>query len=309
MPRLSLDRLSLHLALAASLALAPTQARAAAPGCKDPDALYEEGRKEFNQKFYRSAIEKFEEAYRCSKSVLYLYNIGITYKRLYDDKRSSGETDPDYLRRAREALTSYLEAIEKDPSLGADPEEVKPDIAAIDAELERIAPQPAETPEGPEAPPEAARPAEDPGRKPRLVGIGLMSAGGALTVLGVAVGAAFAAKGRALGQELGDADSGLYGEFAANGCGDTLELDAAGADAMVCGGLRSERDDIRAQGKTANGLAIGFTVVGAVGLGLLVGGAIAFARGKRATKAWEAGQQARVRVLPGLGSLVIQGRF
>jgi outer membrane protein assembly factor BamD (BamD/ComL family) len=58
-------RPSLHLTLVAALSAAsltlPAPAKALAPAV-DPDALYEEGRKDFSQGFFKSAIEKFEAA-------------------------------------------------------------------------------------------------------------------------------------------------------------------------------------------------------------------------------------------------------
>ena len=164
---------------------APAHGRPAAPRAEastDPDALYEEGRKDFSQGFFKAAIEKFEAAYKRSKDPLILYNIGQSYKKLHDE-------DPqlEYLRKARTALQSYVAAVEKDPSLGADPEEVKPLLAEIDAELARR--EPKAQPEGPSEPSEPTVPrGEDPGKKLRLTGVGLMGGGGALLVVGSIVG-------------------------------------------------------------------------------------------------------------------------
>lgn len=295
-------RLTLHLVLAANFAASPVAGSKDKPAsnCRNPSALYEEGLKDYDQKFTKAAIEKFEAAHKCSKNPLILYNIGLAYKRLYDT-----EQQPDLLHAAKKALVEYVDAIEKDPTLGADPEEVKPVLAEIDAEIERIRP-PEVAPE-PEPLPPAPDPV-DPGKPKRMLGIGLMSGGGALTVVGVAVSAAFASKGARLHDQL-NGDGGIYDQLEAGGCGLTQVDDAQGADTMTCDALRSERQDLKTDGARANGVAFGMMAVGVVGLGLLIGGAVAFAQGKRATAEWESSQRARVRVLPTMGGFVLQGRF
>src|SRR5690349_18251781 len=104
-------RSSLHLVLVVALSTASLPALAA-PSGPDADTLYEEGRKDQNQGFYKSALEKFEAAYKRSKNPLILYNIGLTYKKLYDE-----EQKPEYLKSARTALKDYVAAVEKDPGL------------------------------------------------------------------------------------------------------------------------------------------------------------------------------------------------
>ncbi len=294
-------RLALHFALAASFTAGPAPKEKAPPGCRNPDALYEEGRKDYNQKFTKSAIEKFEEAYKCSKNPLILYNIGLAYKRLYETEKQT-----ELLEKAKKALSSYVDAIAQDTSLGADPEEVKPVLAEIDQELERLAPKP--EPEGPEEPPKPEPPPVDPGRKLRLAGIGLLAGGGGLMAAGVGVAAAFGAKSSNLGSQL-NGTGGIYDQLTDAGCGLSPAEDSPSADTAKCDSLRVEREDIRSQGKLANGLAFGFTAVAVVGLGLMIGGAVAFAKGKRLSSEWETTRQARVRVLPSLGGFVLQGRF
>ena len=295
-------RLTLHFVLAANFAVSPVSGSKDKPAsnCRNPSALYEEGLKDYEQKFTRAAIEKFEAAHKCSKNPLILYNIGLAYKRLYD-----AEQQPDLLHNAKKALVEYVDAIEKDPTLGADPEEVKPVLAEIDAELERT--RPPEVEPEPEPPPPAPDPV-DPGKSRRLLGIGLMSGGGALTVIGVAVGAVFASKGAGLHDQL-NGQGGVYDDLKANGCGLSPDKDVSGADAATCDALRVDRQGLVDDGKRANGVAIGMTAVGVVGLGLLIGGAVAFAQGKRATAEWQSSQRARVRLLPTMGGVLLQGRF
>ncbi|HEY8376152.1 MAG TPA: hypothetical protein VIK91_06670 [Nannocystis sp.] len=295
-------RLTFHLVLAAAFAAGPApKDKPTSPCNNNPDVLYEDGLKDFNQKLLKSAIEKFEEAHRCSKNPLILYNIGLAYLRLYEV-----EQQKEQIERARAALVDYVKAIEQDPSLGADPEEVRPMLAEIEAELERLKP-PEDEPK-----PEPAPPAEvpkDPGKKQRGIGIGLIAGGSALTAVGIAVGAAFASKGRSLSYELQgpDGEGGLYDEFRAKGCHTDPSMDASGATG--CDDLRAQRDEIRAEGFRTNAIAYGMVAVGAVGLGLVIGGAVAYAKGKKTSAAWEAGQQAGVRVMPTFTGFMLQGRF
>ncbi len=309
-------RPSLHLALDLTIVMAlitvlpvaglvlpaPAQARSAAPkgeASTDPDALYEEGRKDFSQGFFKAAIEKFEAAYKRSKDPLILYNIGQSYKKLHDE-------DPqlDYLKKARTALQSYVAAVEKDPSLGADPEEVKPLLADIDAELARR--EPKVEPEGPAEPPVTPVPrGEDPGKKLRLGGIGMMAGGGAMVVIGSIVGGVFAAKGGRLSKEL-NGDGGLYDQQEAmTGCG-AMAMVGENNDCTV---LRNQIDSTRQAGEKSNvASAVSFGVVGGLGALLLIGGAVAFSLGRKRSADWQA-ETARVRVAPTFGGLVLQGRF
>lgn len=295
-------RSSLHFALVAALTTAglslPSPARAAGPAAVDADQLYEEGRKDFSSGFYKSAIEKFEAAHRKSKDPLILYNIGQSYKKLYDE-----EPKVEFLKKARGALRDYVAAIEKDPGLGADPEEVKPVLEKIEAELARL--EPAKEPEGPEQEPSLDVPApdSDPGKKLRLAGIGLMGSGGALLVAGGILGGVFAAKGKRLGDELNT----YYAQQTGNMCPATF----LAGEASECTQLREDVKTTRADGQRSNTLAgVSFGVVGGLGALLLIGGIVSYSIGKKRSAAWSAGPEtARVRVAPTFGGLLIQGRF
>lgn len=313
-PPRSMLRPSLHLTLVASVSVAgltlPAPAFALAPGSavasmivaapnQEADALYEEGRKDFSQGLYKSAIEKFEVAYKRSKDPLILYNIGQSYKKLYED-------DPqiEFLRKARTALTDYVAAIEKDASLGADPEEIKPVLAELDAELRRR--EPAPEPEGPadtEPTPSQGK-GDDPGKKLRLAGIGMMGSGGALLVVGGVLGGVFAAKGGRLSTEL-NGEGGLYQQQMAMNCAETMLPGEPGG----CAALRTDINSTRNAGEKSNlASALSFGVVGGVGALLLIGGAISYSLGRKRSADWQS-ETTRVRVLPGFGGLTLQGRF
>ena len=294
-------RSSLHFALVAALSTAglslPSPAVAAGPATADADQLYEEGRKDFSAGFYKSAIEKFEAAHRKSKDPLILYNIGQSYKKLHDE-----EPKVEFLKKARGALRDYVAAIEKDPGLGADPEEVKPVLEKIEAELAKL--ETASQPEGPEPEPNLDVPAPtDPGKPLRLAGIGMMGGGGALLVVGGILGGVFAAKGRRLGDQL----NGYYAEQTGNMCPATF----IAGEASACTTLREDVKTTRADGLKANTLTgVSFGVVGGLGALLLIGGIVSYSVGKKRSAAWNAeSETARVRVAPTFGGLLIQGRF
>jgi len=294
-------RSSLHFALVAALFAAglslPSPVLAAGPAAVDPDQLYEEGRKDFSSGFYKSAIEKFEAAYRKSKDPLILYNIGQSYKKLYDE-----EPKVEFLKKARGALRDYVAAIEKDPGLGADPEEVKPVLEKIDAELARL--EPPKEPEGPVEDPLPVPPPTDPGKKLRLTGIGLMSGGGAVLLVGGIMGGVFASKGSRLSNDL----NGLYAQQTMNMCPASM----LPGEPAVCQTLRDDVETTRAAGLKSNNLAaISFGVVGGLGVLLLIGGIVSHSLGKQRSAAWKAAgtETARVRVSPTFGGLLLEGRF
>lgn len=283
--------------LAPTMATATTMATTMAPSA-DADALYEEGRKDFSQGLYKSAIEKFEVAFKRSKDPLILYNIGQSYKKLYED-----DAQVEYLKKARTALKDYVAAVEKDPGLGADPEEVKPVLAEIDAEIGRR--EPAPTVEGPTEPePAPTRKGEDPGKKLRLAGIGMMGGGGALLVVGGILGGVFAAKGGRLSTEL-NGDGGLYQQQMDMKCAEQMMV----GEGSGCAGLREDISSTRAAGEKSN-LASGlsFGLVGGLGALLLIGGAVSYSLGRKRSADWQS-ETARVRVVPNFGGLTLQGRF
>ncbi|MBL9104356.1 MAG: hypothetical protein JNL82_25645 [Myxococcales bacterium] len=291
-------RLSLHLALVAALSSASLPALAA-PSGQDADALYEEGRKDQSQGFYKSALEKFEAAYKRSKNPLILYNIGLTYKKLYDE-----EQKPELLKSARTTLKDYVTAVEKDPGLGADPEEVKPVLADIEAELARIEAEPVPDPSPPDDPTPDPDKQVDPGRKAKLAGIGLMASGGGLMVIGTIVGGVFAAKGSTVSTQL-NGQGGLYDQLDDNNCQPELTV----GEPSGCSELHAKIDTARKDGKSANTASlVGFAVVGGLGALMVIGGAVSYVLGKKRSS-----ETARLRVLPaagwGYGGLTLQGRF
>jgi hypothetical protein len=160
-------------------------------------------------------------------------------------------------------------------------------------------------PEGPVEPEPVATPrGEDPGKKLRLAGLGMMGGGGALVVVGSIVGGVFAAKGGRLSEEL-NGNGGLYTQQKAMGCADAMEP----GEPAGCADLRSDIESTRDAGEKSNRTStISFAVVGGLGALLLIGGAVSFALGRKRTQDWKS-ETARVRVAPTFGGLMIHGRF
>ncbi|MCA9718996.1 MAG: hypothetical protein H6713_20255 [Myxococcales bacterium] len=251
----------------------------------DPDALYEEGKAAFEAKDFETATDRWERSYRASGDPLVLYNIGTAYKAWYG---KSGKRT--HLEKAQVALQELAGVLEEDPTLG-DPEEIATMLDEIEKELgggeeEPVEPdpEPDPEPEGPE--PEPEKPPKDKATTLRNAGIGTMAAGGVLIVGGIILGSVFAAKGTALTQDLNT----LY------------EMDAPDA----------QLETVRADGKTANTISgVGFGLGIVLGGAAIAAGAALFAKSKklRAEQGDGGDEEARVRVQPTLGGLVLSGRF
>jgi hypothetical protein len=185
------------LALLSSPSLAVAQGTA--PTDADTEkarALYDEGRKAYRRGDMKTALDRFEQAYDLTENPIILYNIGLTYKRLYDTSN-----EPEHLRKGKVVLENFKLELMRDPGLG-NMEDVDNLIAEIEEQLASqgsgegssgSGPSPdsesGTEPEGPEAegslPPP---PNQDAGKKLRVAGIASLGAGGALGI-GAAVGA------------------------------------------------------------------------------------------------------------------------
>jgi tetratricopeptide (TPR) repeat protein len=123
-------RLLLVSAMALPMALPPRPALAfSAPSEADIDrakALYEEGRKAYRRGEVEVALERFNEAYDLTELPVILYNIGLTYTKIYQTSN-----DIEHLRRGQVVLENFKIQLAADPSLG--------EFESLDEELERIA--------------------------------------------------------------------------------------------------------------------------------------------------------------------------
>ena len=158
--------------LVLSTSLAPERAEAA---LKDPTpaeiekakVLYEDGRKAYRLGDMTIAVEKFEAAYSLTENPIILYNIGLAYRRLYEESR-----DPAHLRRAKLVLENFRLELARNSGLGS-PDDVKAVLGEVEdlltdaeskeeeraaREAELRAKQEQEQPEGPTPEPAPAPP-------------------------------------------------------------------------------------------------------------------------------------------------------
>ena len=91
--------------------------------------LYEEGRRAYRKGDMSLAIEKFEGAYDLTENPIILYNIGLTYRRLYDETK-----DITHLRRAKVVLENFRIEIARDSGLGS-PDEVSQALDEVETLL------------------------------------------------------------------------------------------------------------------------------------------------------------------------------
>ncbi len=185
--------------------------------------LFREGEEAYWLGDFERAVERFEEAYKLSKLPGMLYNVGLAYQRRYETSK-----EPSDLQRARAVFVNYLDA---DTGALIDPRHVEGVIAEIDAklavvevrEVERDAPEEDEISTAVDTaascpdPALSVGPAVDTGRRPRLIGAGLMGFGGLLLSGGAVSLTVFSLKGREFEAVL----AGIEGEQLAAGCGST----------------------------------------------------------------------------------------
>lgn len=282
------QKASLCLVLGLAVAIGPLPAAAASqPSDADMEnaqAAYEEGKKAYRLGRYDEAITKFEEAYELSGLSLILYNTGLAYKNRFDVSNDVAD-----LRQAKALFKNFYAELARDPDLG-DPAEIEGLLKDIDAAIEkweaddeerrRLEAEAAAAKNRPEGPAQPVGPVgPDPGKTPRLIGIGLMGGGGGVTIAGAAIITAMALRGQ---------------EF------QTEYDDSGGTDNVA-----------RDNGLKANRIALAVGVpVTVVGLGAVAAGAVVFVRAEKKTKAWEQGKKVSdLRVVPTLGGLSVSGRF
>ena len=307
-------RIAPILALVASLAVPPNAQAASVVAPADGSAvresdadtekakvLYDEGRKAYRTGEMEVALEKFTGAYELTELPIILYNIGLTYTRLYQTSNDVG-----HLRKAEVVLENFRMEVLRDGTL-ADLEEVDQTIAQVQ---EKIAKHEAGTPDNepvqtgsereenlplPEGP-EASDGAADPGRPLKLTGIGLMAGGGAL-----GVGAAVAA---VVIQQRYIKESGLL---------DDVRQDAEDAgcpnDTTQCDDfVRIEAQRVARVNTLRRQMLVAGIGLGVGGAALIGGGAAAFVIGKKRSAAADG---ARLRLISGPGDigLGLTGQF
>jgi len=261
--------------------------------------LFREGEEAYWLGDFDLAIERFEEAYRLSKVVGMLYNVGLAYQRRHEMSRQAAD-----LQRARAVFRNYLEA---DNAGLIDPRHVEAAIAEIDAKLAVVSSSPEDPATVEEG--EISAPAEAPescmdlapsptaqvdsGRRSRVLGGAVMGAGGLLIGGGIVSLTVLSLKGREFEAVL----AGVQADQQVAGCGSVTS--------KLCDDLQASADITVSNGYRANVLAgaVGGSLL-AVGLGGLITGAILHRRGSA-----DRSRRSEVVVTPTLGGAAILGRF
>ena len=282
-----------------------------APVLAAPDAntdkaksLYEKGRKAYRRGDMETALARFEEAYDLTENAIILYNIALTYVRLYETSNEVG-----HLRKAKVVLHNFKIELVHDPGLGDIVEverliqEIEVKMAAAKEESDASAAAPvsvegsanAEGPD-PQSGPDPAPAGVDTGRTLRLAGIGTLAGGGALAI-GAVVGALVSQK---------------------NYVGETEARDRANADAEVAGcmdsggsaqcdefaALQSQLAD-RANAYRRNIFIFAGGLGGAAVVAIGAGSALFVIGNKRRNTV----ASSHLRIVPTRGGMVMSGRF
>jgi tetratricopeptide (TPR) repeat protein len=275
-----------------------------------PEELYEQGKKDYRLGKYKDAVQKWEEAYARSENALILYNISLAYEQLFGISGDVGD-----LRRSRAVLQNFINVTPED-------EDAPKRLAELDkriAELEAKKGDPKEGGgvgdggPGPDKPPVPK--GADPGKKLRIAGAATLGVGGALVLAGVGIGIGYSVKSGELKDDIrrlhaNDAD--ICGAFGAEANWPTREdavAPGASEETIACYNHGNELDTTRHNGRVANlAAALGFGLVGGIGVVAIIAGAVVFARGDRATKDWRRGL-GRLEVVPMGRGLALRGRF
>ncbi len=297
--------LTLSVCIAAQTVI-PSTAYAAQPSDEEmakAKELYQEGEGAYRLGDFEAALPKFQEAYKLSRLPLMLQNIGLTLKRLGDQKE-----DLESWRKAKSVLENFALEIQKDPELG-DLGEVEKLLEELEGKIAK-----AEEEEAAKRAAEAAASGEpyvpvgpDPGEPLRKNGkIWLYSgvgAGGAFIVGGAVAMAVLGLRGNEFEQDLGRARTNI-GDF-------NCRNNPTQGDCPVY--LDQEQTAID-NGEQANLLLLGVGLpligIGLAGLGVGLGvGLPKIKEGNKKTERWEKGPTVEVQVAPTRNGLVISGRF
>jgi tetratricopeptide (TPR) repeat protein len=279
--------------LFAALVLGPLPTvRAAEPESESAEQLYEDGRRAYRLGRYDEAVKKFERSYELSDQPLLLYNIALSYKRLYGISKEVSD-----LRRSKTVFEEFINVASADANLATEIDDARARLAEIDEEIAR-----AESAEAARKPPPDSQPteAEAQDRKLRLGGAVAMGVGGGLLVAGVALG--------------------TYYVVRAPGFRDDIALEKMMIDDPACRAedpppscpanavdrLATHRKNL-AQANL--GIGLGFGLVAGLGVAAIVTGAVLFARGNRKKGAAANAFRISPRLSPRLAGFEMSGRF
>jgi tetratricopeptide (TPR) repeat protein len=276
-----------------ALVLGPLpRAHAAEPGVETPEQLYEDGRRAYRLGRYDEAVKKFERSYELSDQPLLLYNIALSYKRLYGISNAVAD-----LRRSKTVFEEFINVASADTGLTTEIDDARARLAEIDEEIAR-----AETAEPAKPPPSDAPPAgSERERKLRLAGAITMGVGGGLVVAGVAMGTYYAVRAPGFRDRIRAVKED---EIADVDCEREDPPDGCPANAVAR--LQTERNNLR-QAKL--GIGLGYGLVAGVGVVAIIAGAVVFARGSRKKGAAANALQISPTLSPRLAGISMSGRF
>jgi tetratricopeptide (TPR) repeat protein len=268
--------------------------RAAEPETESAEQLYEEGRKAYRLGRYDEAVKKFERSYELSDQPLLLYNIALSYKRLYGISKQTAD-----LRRSKTVFEEFINVASADTALTAEVEDARARLAEIDDEIAKAEKADAarQRPTTNGSPPADQGPsARD--RKLRIAGAATMGAGGAMLVAGVIVGSVYVVYARGYREDVKSEKDQIDDPLC------ETSNPPPGCPASRVARLRFFRDKLDASNL---GTALGYGLGAGLGLAAIVAGAVVFAKGSRRKRAATSAQ--RLQISPTLGGAVISGRF
>jgi tetratricopeptide (TPR) repeat protein len=265
--------------------------RAAEPSSESAEQLYEDGRKAYRLGRYDEAVKKFERSYELSDQPLLLYNIALSYKRLYGISKDVGD-----LRRSKTVFEEFINVASADSSLATEIEDARARLAEIDAEIERAeAAEAARQAQNDKAPVDTDTGAAKRDRKLRVGGAAAMGVGGGLLVGGIALGTYYAVRAPGFREDIANEKEMLppecHPENPPASCPDDRVRRLAA--------FRKNLDQAKL------GMGLGFGLVAGLGLAAIVTGAVLFARGSR-TKGTSA---KAVKISPTFSGVVVSGKF
>jgi tetratricopeptide (TPR) repeat protein len=281
------------LVLLAALVLGPHPlVRAAEPETESAEQLYEDGRKAYRLGRYDEAVKKFERSYELSDQPLLLYNIALSYKRLYGISKEVSD-----LRRSKTVFEEFINVASADANLATEIDDARARLAEIDEEITRAESAAAAGKAANETSPTDPSPQD---RKLRIGGAVAMGVGGGLLVAGVALGTYYVVRAPGFRDDIAQekmmiADPACHAENPPSSC-----------PSNAVDRLATHRKNL----SQANlGIGLGFGLVAGLGVAAIVTGAVLFALGSRSKGAAANAFRIAPSVSPRLAGFEMSGRF
>ncbi len=266
--------------------------RAAEPTSESAEQLYEDGRKAYRLGRYADAVKKFERSFELSDQPLLLYNIALSYKRLYGISKDVAD-----LRRSKTVFEEFINVASADASLATEVEDARARLGEIDEEIKR-----AEEAEAARQAQNAKPPVDtDPGlaardRKLRVGGAVAMGVGGGLMVGGIALGTYYAIRAPGFRDDIAAEKEMLPPECHPENPPATCPDDRVRRLAA----FRKNLD------QATLGMGLGFGLMAGLGVAAIVTGAVLYAKGSR-SKGTAAARA--LQISPTLTGMVVSGKF